>query len=237
MTEPPPGRAGEQLPFDFGWRPALDRDAFLITAANAPAVAWIDRWPDWAGYVLALVGQPGSGKTHLASVWQARSGADAIDGAGLTAATVPTLLAHGRPLVVEAADDAPAEPLLHLFNGMVEARTHLLLTACLAPARWPVGLADLASRLKTVPVAAIPDPDDLLLRAVLVKMFADRHLGVGADVLDYLQARLERSFDAARRMVGLLDTTGLARQRPITVSLARSVLAGMADRPTDISRE
>ena len=46
----------------------------LVAPSNEAAVAWIDRWPDWPGSALVVHGPPGSGKTHLAEVWRARSG-------------------------------------------------------------------------------------------------------------------------------------------------------------------
>ncbi len=57
-----------------------------------------------------------------------------------------------------------------------------------------------------------------------MKLFADRQLAVGAEVVRFLSARIERSFAAARRVVEAIDRTALARRRQITVPLARAVL-------------
>jgi chromosomal replication initiation ATPase DnaA len=72
-----------------------------------------------------------------------------------------------------------------------------------------------------VTAVAIAPPDDALLAAILVKLFSDRQLRVESAVIDYLLARMERSFGAAARLVGRLDALGLALGRPITVALAR----------------
>ena len=95
----------------------------------------------------------------------------------------------------------------------------------LPPARWNFGLDDLASRLKAAPQAGIGPPDDGLIAAVLVKQFADRQLKVDDDVITYLLRRMERSFAAARSMVGAIDDLSLAERRNITVPLVRQVLA------------
>jgi chromosomal replication initiation ATPase DnaA len=60
---------------------------------------------------------------------------------------------------------------------------------------------------------------------VLLKLFADRQLIVSEDVVAFLLHHMERSFAAARRLVGALDQAGLAEKRRITVKLARAVLA------------
>jgi hypothetical protein len=44
-------------------------------------------------------------------------------------------------------------------------------------------------------------------------------------VILYLLRHMERSFDAARRLAAELDAAALAEHRPITIALARRVLA------------
>lgn len=221
MSRAPSG----QLAFDLGHRPAQGREDFLVAPCNAQAVAWIDRWPSWPGPALALTGPAGCGKSHLAQVWRARSGAILLAGPSL-AGESETLLAGAAHAVVEDADAAEETTLLHLYNHLAPRGGTLLLTAPLAPARWPTRLADLSSRLKAAPVAAIGAPDDALIGAVLVKLFADRQLVPAPDVIVFLCARMERSFAAARSLVAALDSASLAGRRPVTVQLARAVLEG-----------
>jgi len=64
-----------------------------------------------------------------------------------------------------------------------------------------------------------------LLGAVIAKLFRDRQLEVAAEVVDYLLPRMERSLAAAQDLVAALDRAALAGRRPITVALARTVLA------------
>jgi chromosomal replication initiation ATPase DnaA len=213
-----------QLPLDLGHRPALGGDDFLVAPSNEAAIAWLDRWPQWPAPALALHGPAGSGKTHLAHVWQARSGGVFIDPRTLATDGVPGLLGMARAAIVDDASDAPEEALLHLYNLLAERRGHLLIVACEPPARWGTRLADLRSRLVASPAVALAAPDEALLGALLVKLFADRQLAVGEDVVAYLLVRLERSFEAARCAVAALDAAALAAHRRITVPLVREVL-------------
>ena len=107
----------------------------------------------------------------------------------------------------------------------------MLLTARSAPSRWPIALADLSSRLKAAPAVEIGPPDDPLIAAVLVKLFADRQLRVTDAVIQYALARMDRTVDAARRLVATADSTALAERRDITVPLVRRILARAADGP------
>ena len=213
-----------QLPLDLGFRAALGRADFLIAPCNAAAVAWIDRWPDWPAPALALWGPAGSGKTHLLEVWRALSKAVAIAPGALSSAAVPQLLGAARAVAIDDAPSADEEALLHLYNLLAERQGHLLLAAREPPARWTIGLADLRSRLLAAPAVAVEAPDDALLGAVLVKLFADRQLRISEEVIAYLLPRIERSFAAAQAIVAALDRAALAGQRAVTVPLARDVL-------------
>ncbi|MCH8999236.1 MAG: DNA replication protein [Proteobacteria bacterium] len=220
-----------QLPLDLELRPALGRDDFMVAPSNEVAVAWIDRWPDWPGPALAIYGPPGCGKTHLCQVWRAMSGAVQADAAALDANEPPEILGAARACVLDGAEavlGAEAERerrVLHLYNLLSERGGHLLVTGRDAPARWACALPDLGSRLAAMTAVRLAAPDDALIEAVLVKLFADRQLRVGGEVVRFLCARMERSFEAARALVAALDRVSLADRRAVTVPLARRVLA------------
>ena len=205
---------------------------FLVAPSNADAVAWLDRWPAWPAPALTVFGPDGCGKTHLSQVWRARSHAVVTRGDMLDSAEVPALLAPANAVVVEDADAVSGRPereeaLFHLYNLAREQHGHLLLLSRKAPSRWRTRLADLRSRIKGAPAVEVRPPDDALLAAVLVKLFADRQLRPGLEVVSYLLARMERSLDSARRLVAALDHASLAAHRGVTVPLAREVLSDL----------
>ena len=214
-----------QLTFEFPHRPASGRDDFIVVPGNRIAVDWIDRWPSWPGAGIVLHGPPGSGKTHLAHVFQERSGARFLTAAALATPALPELLGDSRAIILEGAETAPEAPLFHLHNLLAEQGGHLLLTAAGPPAHWPLRLADLRSRLVIFPSVALGLPDDDLLGAVLVKLFRDRQLAVKPDLLIFLLAHMERSVEAAREIVAALDAASLAERRAVTIPLARRLLA------------
>jgi chromosomal replication initiation ATPase DnaA len=222
-----------QLPLALPHRPALGGDDFLVAPCNAEAVAWLDRWPDWPAPALVLYGPAGCGKTHLASVFMEKSGARPIPRQAVGGRPARDLIGGVSACVVEDVDRGVDETgLFHLYNAQAEAGGHLLLTARLPPTRWQVRLADLRSRLLAVPAVGIGPPDDGLLAAVLIKLFADRQIKVEAEVIAFVAARIERSFAAARAVVAALDAAALAEKRAVTVPLAREVLARWGKEPS-----
>ncbi|MEH7827057.1 chromosomal replication initiator DnaA [Gemmobacter denitrificans] len=215
-----------QLAFDLPARAALRREDFFVSPANAAALAVLEAG-HWPLNKLVLVGPPGSGKTHLAHIWAARSGAALMQAGSLGQADIAAR-AH-TPVALEDADsvagDARAETaLFHLHNLLAERGLPLLLTATTPPRDWGLRLPDLLSRMQGTSLTRIDPPDDALLSAVLVKQFADRQLLVPPTLIGWLLGRMDRSLASARDLVARLDAAALARGGPVTRALAAEVL-------------
>ncbi len=214
-----------QLTLELPVRAALGRDDFFVSDANAAAVARIEDWANWPLGKLALIGPPGSGKTHLAHVWASLSGGEVVPLADVGRLDPGALTG---PLAIDGLGDAlPAETetlLFHIHNALAAAGLPLLLTGQSGPARWPIALPDLASRFSAADIARIEAPDDALLAAVLLKLFSDRQLLVSPMLVQWLTGRIERSFEAARQVVATLDEAALAAGKPITRAFAATVL-------------
>jgi chromosomal replication initiation ATPase DnaA len=219
---------GSQLAFDLDPAENFSRDDFIRGAGNAAALDLVESWPNWPARTAAIVGPEGSGKSHLAAIWAAVAGARRLAMRALDEPSVPAALATGALALERGAVDAELDEraLFHLLNLVHEQRGSLLLTARTAPAAWPIGLPDLASRLRALPVVTLAAPDDAMLRAVLVKLFADRQIAVDEALVSYLMVRIERSFASARSIVATLDREALRRQRPVTRALAGEILGG-----------
>ncbi len=212
-----------QLVLPLPRRELLGREDFYVADSNRAALEAIESWPGWTGGMLALIGPEGAGKTHLAGLHAARSGA----------ALWPAAAGH---LIVEDADRvvgdrAREEALFHAFNRAVGQGGSILFTARRPLAGWPVGLPDLRTRLNTVVAVDLTAPDDALLTAVLLKQFADRQIDPvrAAEVAAWLVPRMDRSLAAARRVVEALDARSLAEKRRIDTRLAAEILQSALD--------
>lgn len=224
-----------QLTFELALPPpTYAREDFVVADGNREALGWIDRWPDWPAPALSLNGPTGCGKTHLGRIWAARSGAVVMAGTDLDGKSVADLtdLAMASPaIVIEGAEQAPERGLFHLYNLLRERSGFLLLISAEPPARWSIALPDLASRLRAAPAVAVAPPDDELLGSIILKQLADRQLHAGAGVVQYLVSHMERSAEAARRVVATLDRRSLTERREIDRRLAADVLTDMAGTP------
>lgn len=217
-----------QLTFDLPRNVALGIDDFFVSDANAQAYAMVRNPDAWPNGKLALIGPAGSGKTHLARIFAAQTGARIINAPDIAA---------GDPLpetcvVIENADTlatAAEEWLFHAHNHLATIARPLLVTARTAPNRWGTALPDLASRMAATTPVTIASPDDPLLTAVLLKHFQDRQLTPAPDAVAYLIRHLPRSFEAVRTVVASLDREALAQSKALTRPFVRDVLDKMTD--------
>ncbi|MGI9523038.1 MAG: HdaA/DnaA family protein [Hyphomicrobiaceae bacterium] len=215
----------EQLVLDLPHQHAFGEDDFLVSPSNAAAVALIDRWPDWESTTTIICGPPGSGKSHLASVFLGRTGGRSIS-AGDLCDDDEISFSDFNSLVVEDIHFGVGseKALFHLINYSRENKRSLLLTSRVFPGELSIDLPDLRSRLRALPMTAIEPPDEPLLHALLVKMFSDRQLVIKPATVKYILSNMERSAEAAVRLVAELDHAALKKQRKVTKLLAREVI-------------
>ncbi len=217
-----------QLAFDLPSKPALGRDDFFVSPGNAQALATIESTRQWPEGKLVLCGPEGAGKTHLTRVWAAQSGACVLSASELSDADVPALVQ--TPVAVEdvpqiANDDAAQAGLFHLHNLLLAEGQPLLLTGRSAPTHWGLTLPDLQSRVAAAHLVTLAPPDDALLAALLAKLFNDRQITPKPDVIPYLVAHIDRSFQGAATMVSRLDRAAMAQSCAISRPLAVRLIA------------
>ena len=221
----PSGREPRQLPLDLDHRSGYSRDDLILAGSNREAVAVVDEWPGWPSPVTILTGPTGSGKSHLATIWQARTGAARINPDAIGDA-LPDVSAEAAFLIDDIGSAGFDEKgLFHLMNAVNENGSFLLMTSRRLPGQWPVRLPDLASRLQAATIVRIAEPDDELLGGVMTKLFADRQIAVDPHVVTFVVHRIERSLETVVRVVEQLDRLALAQKSRITRSLAAEVVS------------
>ncbi|MFT3689610.1 chromosomal replication initiator DnaA [Paenirhodobacter sp.] len=212
-----------QLILDLPVRQARGRDDFFVAPANALALATLDAPESWPQGRMLLIGPEGAGKSHLAAIWAEAQEAPILRARDLTAEMAPAL---SRAAVIEDAQQiGPAEAaLFHLHNLAQAEGGRLLLTANAPPRDWGLTLPDLKSRMEATATVRIAAPDDALLSAVLVKLFADRQTKVPHSLIPWLVTHMDRSLGFARRLVAALDARAVSEGRPLTRTMAAEVL-------------
>ncbi|MTH96011.1 AAA family ATPase [Roseibium sp. RKSG952] len=224
MTKGDPPR---QLPLQLPHDAALGRDDYLVGQSNQAAFELLERWPDWPSPVIILAGPVGSGKTHLVEAFHADTGAIVLPAGELTSTMAGELVEEPAIVLENAHEGVDETALFHLLNAARQAGKSVLITARTWPAAWGIQLPDLMSRLRAATPVEIQEPDEELLRLVLIKLFADRQIAVDLGVVDYMVLRMERSLGQALEAVDAIDREALAGRVKITKPLVGRVLEDM----------
>ncbi|HHY49781.1 MAG TPA: hypothetical protein GYA10_08555 [Alphaproteobacteria bacterium] len=222
-AEPASGERS-QMVLELGHRPSHAEADYIVGEGNELAYHHVLAYPDWPGPLTLVTGPAKAGKSHLARIWAARSGAAVAE-----PGEVEALAAEGgtQPLLVEDVDrlSYAEEGLFHLLNQSMRDRRPLLLTAREQIAKWPFRTDDLKSRARLAAHFTVTLSDDIQLSQMFVKLFADRQVVVDPKTIAYLVARMERSPEEAVILAGLADDIALARGTAITRAVAAEALA------------
>ena len=191
-----------QITLPLDWPAANKPEDFIVSPANALAVRHLDHLSLWPVRATLLTGPRKSGRTMLGRIFAQRYG--------------------GR--LIDDADRVDEEELFHAWNRAQNEGQPLLIVADVPPPGWQVALPDLRSRLAATPQVAIGDPDDALAAALIERMLGVRGIVLGRDAIDWLLARIERSYVSILRVVDLIDAAAWQGRRRITLPVVREVL-------------
>lgn len=214
-----------QLAFDMSLNPIYRWENFYISKSNEDVVSLLQRWPRWDGRIQLVYGPKGSGRTHIAHLWRNESRASFVDNSVLKLDYLEEYVAQNPFLILDNADQVTNyKGLLHLYNLVQEHQGYLLLTAEKPVKDWDIPLADLASRLQSIPATELLAPDDNLIKALLIKRFSDLQLKVPENVLLFIVKHIHRSYSTIQSTTQILSEKSLEFRRNLTLPLVKEVL-------------
>jgi chromosomal replication initiation ATPase DnaA len=208
-------------------------DKLVVAEANRDAAKLLTDWRAWPHGALALVGPPGSGKTHLALAWALEVGARQISASMAADEAAATYReAEGRLLIDEADGERDEAMLWRLLDLARTERGAVLLVGAKLPSAWLVQTPDLRSRLVSLPVAKLGEPDEALMDVVLRRICREQFIQLSDDAAKFLVRRLPRTFAAAQAWAAALDEELVRGAKPVTTVIAKRALEKMQARWT-----
>lgn len=231
-------KSSEQMIFDLSQPGKNGLENFFISSSNKLVVDTIKNWKIWPEKRLILLGESGSGKSHLVDFWAKESSGLKIPIFDLCVRDVIEL-SHRKALIIENVDEiksyAPAakerieEKFFHLINATVQASCYLMITTSSPVSSWNIQLPDLISRLNSMPIVELLPPDDQLLMAVLLKQFDDRQLTVSPEFIAFVSKRINRTYESISKFVDAIDQIALKQKKDITIPVARKIIESLED--------
>ena len=114
--------------------------------------------------------------------------------------------------------------LFHSVNLSKELSKVLLLTSSKKVSELNIQTPDLRSRLEAMQITTILEPDDILMEALIIKLFNDRQLVVKPKVVNFLMQRVERSYLGIMEIIDFLDNSSLSEKKSISIKFINELL-------------
>jgi len=183
-----------------------------------------------------LWGVPGSGKSHLLqATCRLAAGSDrttAYIPLSEAAEIEPGILSDLEHLDLVCIDDLQRiagqpiweQALFGLFNRLRDGGSQLLVSADRSPARLPIGLPDLLSRLKWGASYQLQPLDDEGRMAALIAGAGRRGMRLPPETAGYIIRHAARDMGSLQCLLEQLDQASLAAQRRLTVPFVKTLL-------------
>ena len=223
----------KQTSFNFEPNVVYTKADFMVSECNVRALKAVELWPEWPFFALSIYGPKGSGKTHLAHIFEHNVSlklnkpvnVEIVQASEIKTKKVVSLYNTSPCLVVEnVTSKIDEEALFHLYNLYQNEGGYILFTSVLPLSRINFNLPDLKSRLKMVPSIAILEPSDDMLEALIVKLFTDRQIVISSETLNYIIQNMERSFSYALKLVKCCDELSLSMKRAVNVPIVKKAI-------------
>jgi chromosomal replication initiation ATPase DnaA len=188
-------------------------DDFIVSYSNFEAYNTIGNLEKWQNQRFLIIAPPKSGKTLLAKIWQKNVGAVFIKDS--------KNMQDAGGIVVDNLEGISEINLVSIINFANEKSLPLLLTA----STYPIfELKDLNSRIKATYKSVVKQPDEELLKLLMIKLFKDKQIEISKEVISFIFLNMERSYEFAYEVVQLIDKLSKIEKRKITRAFVSEIL-------------
>ncbi|MCE3255794.1 MAG: hda [Rickettsiaceae bacterium] len=216
-----------QLAFDFPFHEKYLAEDFVVSSCNHEAFQLIQNYrigDENLPKIFAICAPKFGGKTYLANIWKKKTEAEFLDLKELENTNLVRVIRAKHFYIVEDVDQIKnQELLLQIFNLIAEKSSYLLLTSSIKLNQINIKIEDLNSRLKNIFQIEIDDPDDDLIKMLLIKNFSSRQVKVDTKVIDFLAKNLDRNFTALHDAIRMLEFFSAEKRSGVTVPLVKQI--------------
>ncbi len=217
----------KQKTLNFGHKDDYSVKNLYKSTCNEIAINFINEWPKTTinNNIFCIYGPSGSGKTHISKVWMEKSNAIIFN--GISDLSFDYLSGFDRNLIFEDIalnKNWPENLLFEFINEIKSSRLSLLITCNSDPLKIKWKTKDLISRFTSFTNIEIKLPDDILIRKLLIKQFADRQLSLDSEQIEYISKRIERSYSSIIRIVDRVDNLALQHKKAISKNIIKEAI-------------
>lgn len=227
----------EQQILEFDFKDTDKNGIFYVSEKNRFAFESITLWPNWHKKFIFIYGPEACGKSHIANLWRKKSNAQIITKkflANIYNKKNQNLINNTRNWLFEDIDQFLIckksnldEKILNLINLLSEKKSFLLITSKTPPPNFSFILKDLLSRLNAFLVIEIKEPDQDLLKKIIVKRLKIRQINLTNRQILFLINRIERTYLNIKKVTDLIDKLSLQKKSNININLFKDILKSL----------
>lgn len=214
-----------QLTFKFPFKTTYYKKDFYVSNNNFNAYRLIESWPKWPSKNINIYGPGGSGKTHLANIFQDKMKAILINSSEIDNNTLKKIKNYECVILDNFSNNIEENLFFSIINQIIQDNQYFLLNSRLPIKDIEVKLNDLKSRFQSFTELGIDLPTDDLLRVILTKCFSDIQIKVDIKLLEYILKNIERSYEKIYQFVKNIDNESLSTGKSISLNLIKKVLS------------
>ncbi|MEQ9115402.1 MAG: DnaA/Hda family protein [Rickettsiales bacterium] len=210
-----------QVPFNIKSSPSYLEDDFFVSDVNVFAKKWVDSWPNWGegglNKIFVLIGEEGSGKTHLANIWGERANAIELNISNIVNKTYNSSESDNFVFEDVHKYQSYAEDIFYLLNYVINNGKYLFITSSKSIKLIDFKLKDLSSRLSGAILVDLLSPDENVISQVIMKYFSDRQMRIDQKTIKFLSVRVPRSYPNVKKILEEIDYLSLKNKMPVTI--------------------
>ena len=214
----------DQLLLNFKTDKNYQNDDFYVSKSNFFAHKLLDSWPNWEKNIINIHGEKYSGKSHLSKIFVNKNKGIIFDAKKFKFTNQKELKLYQNIILDDFLGRVDEKSIFSLINFVDQNSKYLIINSLEPINKISFELKDLISRSKNCLEAKIDEPDDELIKVLIVKNLSDKQVIIDKKLIDFVVKRITRSYSKIFEFIYKIDEISLKKKKSIDQKIIKEVL-------------
>ena len=214
----------DQLLLNFKTDKNYQNDDFYVSKSNFFAHKLLDSWPNWEKNIINIHGEKYSGKSHLSEIFVNKNKGIIFDAKKFKFTNQKELKLYQNIILDDFLGRVDEKSIFSLINFVDQNSKYLIINSLEPINKISFELKDLISRSKNCLEAKIDEPDDELIKVLIVKNLSDKQVIIDKKLIDFVVKRITRSYSKIFEFIYKIDEISLKKKKSIDQKIIKEVL-------------